>query len=71
MISKKQKGDEKMWISKRKWKALEKRVADLEREVQGQPEKIIWTMQNQLYNQMAKSHLPRRQKSETQSGEQV
>ena len=25
-----------MWISKKKWKALEKKVADLEREVQGQ-----------------------------------
>lgn len=25
-----------MWISKAKWMALEKRVADLEREVQGQ-----------------------------------
>lgn len=25
-----------MWISKKKWEALEKRVANLEREVQGQ-----------------------------------
>lgn len=25
-----------MWISKQKWEALEKRIADLEREVQGQ-----------------------------------
>ena len=29
-----------MWISKKKWKALEKRVADLEKKVQGQPENI-------------------------------
>ena len=29
-----------MWISKKKWKALEKRVADLEKEVRGQPENI-------------------------------
>lgn len=30
-----------MWIAKREWKALEKRVADLEREVQGQRENIV------------------------------
>ena len=60
-----------MWISKQKWEALEKRVTDLEREVQGQRENIVCTLQNQLYNQMAKSYLPRHQKSETQSDEQV
>lgn len=27
-----------MWISKKKWQALEKRVADLEEQVQGQLE---------------------------------
>lgn len=27
-----------MWISKKKWQSLEKRVADLERQVQGQPD---------------------------------
>ena len=26
-----------MWVSKRKWKALKKRVADLERQLQDQP----------------------------------
>jgi hypothetical protein len=26
-----------MWISKKKWEALEKRVADLEGKIQGQP----------------------------------
>lgn len=56
---------------KKRWAALEKRVADLEREVQGQPEKIMQAVQSQLYAQMAKSHLPRRQKPESQSGEQV
>lgn len=25
-----------MWISKKKWEALEKRVADLEKQIQGQ-----------------------------------
>lgn len=29
-----------MWISKQKWEALEKRVADLEREVQGQQKQL-------------------------------
>lgn len=29
-----------MWVSKKKWKALEKRVADLEKKVQSQPENI-------------------------------
>lgn len=60
-----------MWISKKKWVALEKRVADLEKEVQSQPDQILSSIQRQLYNQMAKSHLPRRQMSESQSGEQV
>lgn len=31
-----------MWISKKKWKAMEKRVADLERKVQDQPEEIFF-----------------------------
>ena len=60
-----------MWISKSRWVALEKRVADLEKEVQSQPDQILSSIQRQLYNQMTKSHLPRRQKSESQSGEQV
>lgn len=29
-----------MWISKKRWNALEKRVADLEVRVQSQPEKV-------------------------------
>ena len=49
-----------VWISKKKWVALEKRVADLEKEVQSQPDQILSSIQRQLYNQMAKSHLPRR-----------
>ena len=35
------KGDEKMWISKKKWEALEKRIADLELQVQSQQEKLV------------------------------
>lgn len=60
-----------MWISKKKWRVLEKRVADLEKEVQNQPEKIMQAMQNQLNNQMTKSYLPRHQKDESQFDEQV
>lgn len=32
-----------MWISKKKWQELEKRVADLEGQVQGQPEEKLKT----------------------------
>lgn len=35
-----EKGVRVMWISKARWMALEKRVADLERAVQGQRENI-------------------------------
>lgn len=37
-----------MWVSQRKWEALEKRVADLEGQVQSQ-QRIIQAMQ-QAYN---------------------
>ena len=30
-----------MWISKKKWEALEKRIADLELQVQSQQEKLV------------------------------
>jgi hypothetical protein len=30
-----------VWISKKKWQQLEKRLADLEKQVQNQPEKTI------------------------------
>ena len=60
-----------MWISKRRWENLEKRVADLEKEVQSQPEKIMQAVQSQLNNQMTKSYLPRYQKDESQFDEQV
>lgn len=29
----------KMWVSKRKWEAMEKRIADLEKYIQGQQKK--------------------------------
>ena len=60
-----------MWISRKKWKVLEKRVADLEKEVQSQPEKLVKTVQEQICNQLTKSYLPRHQKDGIQSGGQV
>lgn len=44
-----------MWITKKKWKALEKRIADLEGQVQSQPDVIIEAISKQLSTQMAKS----------------
>lgn len=39
-----------MWISKKKWDALEKRVADLEKEVQGQPIGLSENIKTRLGN---------------------
>ena len=30
-----------MWISKKKWNCMEKRIADLEKKVQAQPNEIV------------------------------
>ena len=45
-----------MWIQKKKWKALEKRIADLEKEVQSQPQKVIAEI-NQQTKETGKSPL--------------
>ena len=34
------KGDEGVWISRKRWEAVEKRIADLELRVQSQQEKL-------------------------------
>ena len=60
-----------MWISKRKFQTLEKRVADLEEQVQGQPDVIIESISKQLSTQMAKSIRRRQQGQESQSAELV
>lgn len=60
-----------MWISRKKWRNLEERVAGLEKEVQSQPEKLVRIMQDQFHNQLTKSYHPWRQKDEIQSGERV
>jgi len=58
----------KMWVSKKKWKQLESKVAGLEKEIQSQPDKITEKLV-QLYiqysqekaEQMRKSNQIRRQ----------
>lgn len=39
-----------MWVSKKKWQALEKRVADLEGRVQSQPIRLSENIETQLGN---------------------
>ncbi len=56
-----------MWVSKKKWQALEKRVADLEGRVQSQPIRLSENIKVQLDAQMAKSIRPRHQGHESQS----
>lgn len=60
-----------MWISKKKWQDLEKRVADLEGQVQDQPYKIVEMISNQLRVQMTKAIHPWHQKPENQFDEPV
>lgn len=50
-----------MWISKRKWRALEKRVTALEEQLQSQPEKIAETIRDQMQKQLTKPYFPRYQ----------
>lgn len=50
-----------MFISRKCWKALEKRMADLEREVQNQPKEIMKEICQQWMSQMTKSNRPYRQ----------
>ena len=42
-----------MWISKKKWKAIEKKVADLEEKVQGQQNVMVDS--NHIYERMKQS----------------
>lgn len=60
-----------MWVSKKKWQALEKRVADLEGQAQSQPQEIINVISQQLRAQMSKSIRPYRREGESQSGGQA
>lgn len=51
-----------MWISKKQWQALEKRIADLEKRIQDQPLEIINALCGRRNEQMKKSNLPHHQK---------
>ena len=48
ILQKLRKGSEGMWVSKKKWQALEKRVADLEGRVQSQPIRLSENIKTQL-----------------------
>lgn len=52
-----------MWISKKKWNGLEKRVADLEREVQSQQTEVIYEKLVKQINMAIDSvfHIPQEQ----------
>lgn len=47
-----------MWISKKKWLSLEKRIAALEKKNEEQPKKIISELARQLNEEMSKSMIP-------------
>lgn len=47
-----------MWIPKKQWKAMEKRVADLEKRVQDQPLEIISALHGHRAEQLAKTNVP-------------
>ena len=60
-----------VWVSKKKWEELEKRVAVLEGQVQSQPQEIIDAITERLLKQTTKSIRPRHQGHESQSAERV
>lgn len=47
-----------MFVSKKRWKTLEKKVADLEKQVQSQPMEIISALRGYRNEQMSKSSRP-------------
>lgn len=48
-------GVEIMWISKKKWENIEKRITDLEKQVQRQPSEIFSVLVGIYHEQMKKS----------------
>ena len=52
-----------MFISKKRWYTLEKRLANLEEKVLNQPLEIISALQGRRNEQMSKSRYPRHQKT--------
>ena len=63
-----------MWVSKKKWESMEKRMADIEKQVQQQPLEIFSILCGQWHKQMTKSGGTNRssfQNHENQSREEV
>ena len=63
-----------MWVSKKKWESMEKRMADIEKQVQQQPLEIFSILCGQWHKQMTKSGATNRssfQNHENQSREEV
>ena len=44
-----------MWVSKKKWESMEKRMADIEKQVQQQPLEIFRILCGQWHKQMTES----------------
>ena len=55
------KGDEGVWISRKRWEAVEKRIADLELRVQSQQEKLeafrnLWIERQKMRSKSSPKH---------------
>ena len=63
-----------MWISKKRWESMEKRMADIEKQVQQQPLEIFSILCGHWHKQMTKSDGTNHssfQSHENQSGGEV
>lgn len=59
-----------MWISRKRWNELEKRVADLEKEVRDQPRRFAEEYARVIHHRLtAKSEHPYRTYQQKQQGE--
>lgn len=61
-VEKRKKGSEEMWISKKKLKELEERIADLEKQVQSQPTEILCALLEHNYSKLTASNHHSRKK---------
>lgn len=55
------KGDEGVWISRKRWEAVEKRIADLELQVQSQQKKLeafhnLWIERQKMCSKSSPKH---------------
>ena len=63
-----------MWVSKKKWESMEKRMADIEKQVQQQPLEIFSVLCGHWHKQMTQSGCTNHsnfQNHKNQSGEEV